>query len=568
MGGGRRSYASVLKEARNSTHPSPLSGDSTVDRIWRRVKPPVAAIFIHAGAGFHSLGNEKVHLDACAEAARIGMKLLRQGASAPEAVEAAIKCLEDKEITNAGYGSNLNMDGVVECDATVVDHLGRSGACGAVPGIKNPISLAKMILDASSQPLSLRRVPPNILVGLGAKLFAEEHGMAATTNSLLVSRNAKDRYLRWNDDLKRAEAKSSSSNSTPVLRKHASATECEATECEGRQQTQAPTGPGMLAGHAAAILTGTWNEGQPDSPCSVGSVSTPPADFGSGPAPTPRNTPRHASPRTTPPVVPKAADRNPLDFIVPAIRGQGLNLSAKRPTAHKSLSDDPISLAARTAGNAYADGNFDGAVLSDPDIDNQHGDDDDDPDTDKVTDTVGAIAIDLRGFIAAGSSSGGIGMKHSGRIGPAALVGVGSAVIPEDPEDVEQTSVAAVTSGTGEHMATTLASAKCCERLFHGTRRGPGGRNIEETDDQALMEAFINDDFMGHPGVKNQPSTGAIGVMAVKKDRSGIYFYFAHNTDSFALASMSSTERDPLCVMSRLGKSRMVSQGARKIRTD
>ncbi len=62
------------------------------------------------------------------------MKFIKAGAPAPEAVEAAIKCLEDREITNAGFGSNLNMDGVVECDATIIDHLGRSGACGAVPG--------------------------------------------------------------------------------------------------------------------------------------------------------------------------------------------------------------------------------------------------------------------------------------------------------------------------------------------------------------------------------------------------------------------------------------------------
>jgi taspase (threonine aspartase 1) len=63
------------------------------------------------------------------------MKFLKAGASASEVVEVAIRSLEDKEITNAGFGSNLNMDGVVECDATIVDHLGRSGACGAVPGL-------------------------------------------------------------------------------------------------------------------------------------------------------------------------------------------------------------------------------------------------------------------------------------------------------------------------------------------------------------------------------------------------------------------------------------------------
>lgn len=60
------------------------------------------------------------------------MNVLKTGGSAVDAVEIAIKCLEDREITNAGFGSNLAMDGVVECDALIVDHNGRSGGAGAV----------------------------------------------------------------------------------------------------------------------------------------------------------------------------------------------------------------------------------------------------------------------------------------------------------------------------------------------------------------------------------------------------------------------------------------------------
>ena len=60
------------------------------------------------------------------------MAILRNGGDATDAVEMAIKLLEDREITNSGYGSNLTMAGQVECDATMIDHYGRSGAVGAV----------------------------------------------------------------------------------------------------------------------------------------------------------------------------------------------------------------------------------------------------------------------------------------------------------------------------------------------------------------------------------------------------------------------------------------------------
>ena len=171
----------------------------------------------------------------------------------------------------------------------------------------------------------------------------------------------------------------------------------------------------------------------------------------------------------------------------------------------------------------------------------------------------------MYGNIACAASSGGIGMKHRGRIGPAALVGVGAAVIPVDDEDPERTTVATVTSGTGEHMSTTNAANVCSERMYQSVRKVPGGQYEQCNEDEALKR-FIEKDFMNHPSVLHSHSTGAIGVLSVKKSKDGAYLYYAHNTDSFALASMHSDEPRPVCTMSRNKGNGVIAQGGRAIR--
>lgn len=126
----------------------------------------------------------------------------------------------------------------------------------------------------------------------------------------------------------------------------------------------------------------------------------------------------------------------------------------------------------------------------------KHGTTMPDPTMDRINDTVGAIAIDCQGNIAAGSSSGGIAMKHRGRIGPAALVGIGTAVIPVDPSDPEKTTVAVVTSGTGEHIATTMAASTCASRVYYSQRRCDDG-DFEEVTEEEAVRAMIASEFMG-----------------------------------------------------------------------
>jgi taspase (threonine aspartase 1) len=451
--------------------------------------------------------------------------------------------------------------------------------------IKNPINLARSILEMSNKPLSLRRVPPNLLVGQGATDFAWEHGIPVVPHEMIVSRNARDRFVRWKEDLRRAEGRlTPAGNSCTHNDQGDEGGEEELIDLEYEERVRSK----QRRDHTTALMNGTWNEGQPDSP-------SPPARSGPTSPAGDRGYFNKSSFSRTASRSPAGSPSKRLRYANQAEDGPSRLSSPLRPhisevqqttpesTSHQSASLQEQARSGSSDGPASTNESPDSSVLLSQQIppmafsqegtaespskpfksDPKHSGGDDDI----ITDTVGAIAIDMYGHIAAGSSSGGIGMKHRGRVGPAALVGIGTAVVPEDERDDGGVSVAAVTSGTGEHMATSMASQKCAERLYHNTRRARGGADIEATEEEA-MESFVQADFMGHPGVTGSHSAGAIGVMAVKKTSYGFFLHFAHNTDSFALASMHSNEKEAKCVMSRIGDHGNVVQGGRKIRLD
>ncbi len=107
----------------------------------------VPALIVHGGAGADPGGRDELR-SGMRDAVGAGWRALAAGGTALDAVEAAVRSLEDHPRFNAGYGSVLTSAGTVETDASIMegDQL-RNGAVGAVSGIRNPITLARRILE-------------------------------------------------------------------------------------------------------------------------------------------------------------------------------------------------------------------------------------------------------------------------------------------------------------------------------------------------------------------------------------------------------------------------------------
>ncbi len=155
------------------------------------------ALIVHGGAW--DIPDDAVDAckSGCQRALAASWSILSRGGSALDAIEAAIIVLEDDPVFDAGYGSHLNLDGHVECDAIVMNGATlRAGAAATLQRVKNPIHLARKILE---------NCPHMMLVADGAERFAVEHGIKLCKREEMVSEAEHEAWMKCKADKHAAE---------------------------------------------------------------------------------------------------------------------------------------------------------------------------------------------------------------------------------------------------------------------------------------------------------------------------------------------------------------------------
>lgn len=144
---------------------------------------PHWTLMLHGGAGRVTRETIPAAADAAARAGlaaalEAGSAVLARGGAAIDAVEAAVRVLEDDPAFNAGRGAALTIDGGVSLDAAIMD--GRDRSAGAVAGVsatRHPVSLARAVIAS----------PHVFLSGEGADAFSRERGLEQATSDWFVT---------------------------------------------------------------------------------------------------------------------------------------------------------------------------------------------------------------------------------------------------------------------------------------------------------------------------------------------------------------------------------------------
>jgi beta-aspartyl-peptidase (threonine type) len=148
-------------------------------------------VIVHGGAGKWPKARQPRGLKGVRKAAVIGAETIQHGGSAVDAVEAAVVSLEDDPMFNAGTGSTLNMLGEVEMDAAIVDGTSfQTGAVALVRGVRNPIRLARLVMEKTDHAL---------IAGYGAERIASTFRLPTT--DVLVA----NRVIAWKKALRKVE---------------------------------------------------------------------------------------------------------------------------------------------------------------------------------------------------------------------------------------------------------------------------------------------------------------------------------------------------------------------------
>jgi len=155
------------------------------------------SLIVHGGAG-------NIPDDAIEEYRRgvraglaAGWKILSAGGAAIDAAEAAIVALEEDPALDAGIGSHLNREGRVQLDAILMDGATlKAGAVAAVQHIRNPIRLARLVLEKSEHMM---------LVGQGAEQFARENGLPLCDPEELITDAARIDWQKMHDESRSAQ---------------------------------------------------------------------------------------------------------------------------------------------------------------------------------------------------------------------------------------------------------------------------------------------------------------------------------------------------------------------------
>jgi beta-aspartyl-peptidase (threonine type) len=140
-------------------------------------------LVIHGGAGTMDRSKmtpsrEQEYRGALERALAAGYEILKAGGSSLDATEAAVRVLEDDPHFNAGKGAVFTDAGTNELDAAIME--GKTLKAGAVANlrhIRNPISLARMVMEKSEHAIKSPRVGPLLITGEGAERFAKENGV-------------------------------------------------------------------------------------------------------------------------------------------------------------------------------------------------------------------------------------------------------------------------------------------------------------------------------------------------------------------------------------------------------